>query len=132
MQAEGLSNDSDGISIGDIFLWLDRDADGHIGEQQVHHLVRLETDNSAVLYCLDSVALGAFAVIGAQHGISRGLPPAICITSGVTICFGGIIRDLLCHRHVAFGSQSYAMATGCGAFVYVAARQLVVRGWPIP
>ena len=53
-------------------------------------------------------------------------------TSGVTICFGGLLRDVLCGRNLAIGSQSYALATGAGAAVHVALRELVVRGLPIP
>ena len=53
-------------------------------------------------------------------------------TSGVTICFGGIGRDVLCGRDLAIGAQSYALATGCGATVYVALRELALRGLALP
>ena len=50
----------------------------------------------------------------------------------MTICFGGILRDLLCQRPVAIGGQSYALATAAGASVYVLLRQVVVAGYAIP
>ena len=62
----------------------------------------------------------------------RGVRPLACIATGVTICFGGILRDLLCQRPVAIGGQSYALATATGAAVYVGMRQLVVAGYAIP
>ena len=62
----------------------------------------------------------------------RGVRPLACVATGVTICFGGILRDLLCQRPVAIGGQSYALATAAGATVYVGMRQLVVAGYPIP
>ena len=71
-------------------------------------------------------------MLGAQGAITRGMHPAICAGAGVTICFGGILRDLLCQRPVAIGGQSYALATAAGATVYVGMRQLVVAGYPIP
>jgi uncharacterized membrane protein YeiH len=30
----------------------------------------------------------------------QGFHPLICVAGGVTICFGGIVRDLLCRRQV--------------------------------
>ena len=46
--------------------------------------------------------------------------------------FGGLLRDVLCGRSLAIGSQSYAFATGLGATVYVCLRELCVRGLPLP
>ena len=65
---------------------------------------------------------------GAQAGVTAALPPAACIATGVTICFGGVLRDVLCRRDVAIGGQSYALATAMGASAYVGMRELVVRG----
>lgn len=131
-RAAGIAPDWTDVTHADMFHFLDRNGDGQLGSEALQRFVRLKTDSSTVLYIVDSVALGAFGVIGAQHGIGMGMPPAVCMVSGITICFGGIIRDLLCHRNLAFGGQSYAMATGCGAMVYVGMRQLVLRGVPIP
>jgi len=115
----------------DLFAWLCNGKD-KCGLQEFRRLFRPQVENSGILYAMDSVALGIFGVLGAQAGVNRGLHPLICAFSGVTICFGGILRDLMCQRNVAFGSQSYAMYMGCGASVYVTLRLLVVRGWPIP
>jgi len=83
---------------------------------------------SLLRYGIESIALGALCVIGAQQGIVRGLPPLASATLGVTVAFGGMVRDLLCKREVALGKgcQSYAAASFAGASVYVALRQLHV------
>lgn len=95
-------------------------------------LIRWETLDSEVLYAGETLALGAVAVIGAQGGIARGAPPIVCVALGVTICAGGVLRDVLCQRPVAIGGQSYALATAAGASVYVCLRQLVVAGYALP
>ena len=109
------------------------------------------------LFAMDSVALGAFAVIGAQGAMRRGLHPVVCCAAGVSICFGGILRDLLCGasrdpnhagshaapcgiaslrrdnclsvtgRSVALGSQSFALASLAGAGAYVGLTELSLR-----
>ena len=73
-------------------------------------------------------------MLGAQGAITRGMHPAICAGAGVTICFGGILRDLLVQRDggPAVGSQSYAMAMGAGSACYMALRALALRGVKIP
>ena len=85
---------------------------------------------SAHRYVMESVALGALAVTGAQQGIIRGLHPLISASLGVTIAFGGVLRDLMCKRDLALGAatgcQSYGIASFSGAAVYVALRQLHV------
>ncbi|KAL1507521.1 hypothetical protein AB1Y20_007145 [Prymnesium parvum] len=84
----------------------------------------------AVRYALESVALGALAVVGAQQGVARGLQPLVSSCLGVSVAFGGVVRDLMCHRELALGThagcQSYALASWCGAATYVALRQLHV------
>jgi uncharacterized membrane protein YeiH len=87
--------------------------------------------DSVEVYVVETVALSALGVIGARHGIQRGLPPPACIALGVTICAGGVMRDVLCQRDVAIGSQSFALATGAGACVYVALRQAAERGFVV-
>ena len=84
--------------------------------------------DSRLVYALDSVSLSAFAIVGAQHGITLGMPPLVCAAGGVSVCFGGILRDLLCRRDVALGAESFALATGAGATAYVGLRQLSVSG----
>jgi uncharacterized membrane protein YeiH len=94
----------------------------------------MEYHGSRMRYAVDTVALGASAVNGPAMAISRGLHPVVCAVSGVTICFGGILRDVICSRDVALGGQAFAFATAAGASVYVALRELCVRGaWlPLP
>ena len=55
----------------------------------------------------------------------------VCAVSGVTMCFGGILRDLICKRDVSLGSQGFAFATSSGAIVYVALREAYLRGAPL-
>ncbi|EOD22495.1 hypothetical protein EMIHUDRAFT_240270 [Emiliania huxleyi CCMP1516] len=59
---------------------------------------------------------------------TRAAGPA-CVALGVSICAGGVMRDVICHRDVAIGSQSFALATGAGASVYVALRKAAERGY---
>jgi uncharacterized membrane protein YeiH len=87
-------------------------------------------DQSALRYWLESVALGALAVVGAQQGIIRGLHPLVSSCLGVTIALGGVMRDLMCGRDLSLGAstgcQSYGIASFSGAAVYVALRELHV------
>jgi uncharacterized membrane protein YeiH len=94
------------------------------------HLRRASFD-SPMLYVVDSICLASFSVSGAMLGIARGMHPLICAVTGVTICFGGLMRDLLTKRDVALGADSFAFATGCGAATYVGLRELYLRGWPL-
>ena len=41
----------------------------------------------------------------AQGAMRRGLHPVVACAAGVSICFGGILRDLLCGKSVALGPQ---------------------------
>ena len=87
---------------------------------------------SPLLYAVEAVALGALGVVGAQQGINAALPPPVCVALGVTICAGGLVRDVLCKRDVALGSETFAFATGAGAAVYVACRKVAECGISIP
>ena len=115
-----------------IFEYLNKDGTAWLHEPELRVVARLQVLDGKVLYGLETVALGAVAVIGAQAGITRGLPPLACVATGVTICAGGIFRDVLCRRDIAIGGQSYALATAIGASVYVGLRQLVVAGHRVP
>ncbi|KAJ8598385.1 hypothetical protein CTAYLR_002990 [Chrysophaeum taylorii] len=108
-----------------IFEWL---STTRITPAELQLVARLGVMTSPFLFGLETAALGAVAVIGAQAGVSRGIGPLGSIATAVTICFGGVLRDILCHREVAIGAQSYALATCAGASVYVGLRQLVVHG----
>jgi uncharacterized membrane protein YeiH len=85
-------------------------------------------EHSHAVFVGDTLGLAAFSIIGAQHGIRLGLPPFVCCCGGVVIVFGGLIRDVLCHRDIALGgSDPYASATLAGATVYVGLRQLAFK-----
>jgi uncharacterized membrane protein YeiH len=81
---------------------------------------------------VDTIALSTSSVHSAASAISRGLHPVVCAVSGVTVCFGGIIRDVICNRDVALATQSFAASTAAGATVYVGLRELCLRGYALP
>ena len=116
----------------ELFAKLDINGHGQLGQWELQRLARLQVMSSPLLYAIETVALGAIAVIGAQGGINRGMPPSVCVALSVTICSGGLMRDVLCNRDVALGSQSFALATAAGASVYVGLRHLSVRGYALP
>ena len=82
-----------------------------------------------LMFGMESMALAAFSVVGAQSGITRGLPPFVCACLGVTIAFGGVFRDLLIQKDIALGArnQSYGLASAAGGATYVGLRELHVR-----
>ena len=85
----------------------------------------------ALLWWLDSLGLGLFAVTGAQAGMRASITPALSIASGMlTATFGGVIRDVLCslpvrilHSH----AEIYAVAALTGAALYVLSRRVGLR-----
>lgn len=119
-----------------VFEWLcaasepsrGAEREARITPDQLRMVASSSTMDSPLIFGLETVALGAVAVIGAQAGITRGVGPLGSVATGVTICFGGVVRDVLCQRDIAIGAQSYALATCAGASVYVGLRQLVCRG----
>lgn len=117
-------------------LFAAADSDGRgssLSLTEMETLVAKQFDASPIMYGADSLALAAFAAVAVNGAVQRGLHPIVAATSGVTICFGGILRDVLCGRELAIGGQSYAFATGAGAAVYVLLRELrLCTGWPIP
>ena len=78
---------------------------------------------SQFMYWMDSIGLGSFCVIGCQNGIRMRFHPLICILSGMfTATFGGLIRDILCERHIKIlrpTEELYASATLIGASAYM-------------
>lgn len=85
----------------------------------------------AFRYGLETIALSALAVTAGQTGIVNNLHPLISASLGITIAFGGVLRDLLIGRAVSLGDvrdgcQSYGIASLCGAGAYVAMRELHV------
>ena len=79
-------------------------------------------DDTAV----DSISLGAFAVIGAMNGVRAALPAPLVVLCGVvTATGGGATRDVLTRRPVRIlhsHKELYATAAGAGAVAYLAAR----------
>lgn len=120
--------------VDEIFSRLDREGSGQLRRDEVLVIARRFATDSPLVFAVESVALGAFAVSGAQSAVVRGLHPLACAAAGVIIVSGGVIRDILCRRETAALSvESYALATGCGAGVYVFLRWgLVTYGWPLP
>ena len=59
----------------------------------------------------DAIGLAAFAIQGAMHAVSLGLPYSAIISSAVlTGCGGGIVRDLLAGRKpIVLQDEIYAM-----------------------
>lgn len=112
----------------ELFELVDTDASEYIEIDEMQFLVGHRFNASSTMYILDTLALSALSVTGVHMAIIRGLNPLVAATSGITICFGGISRDVLCGRHLAVGGQSYAMATGAGSAVYVLLRQM--NFWP--
>ena len=110
------------------FNRLDTNQSGTIDIQSLEALAQKKFDNSVETYVLDSAALGAFSICAVHGAISAGLHPLVAATSGVTICFGGLFRDVFCNRDLAIAGQSYALATGAGSTVYVLLRELTLRG----
>jgi uncharacterized membrane protein YeiH len=124
-----------GASLVGFYVWplaeqLLLEDDDDDDASQVEEESNLSTRASAIRYWLESVALGALAVSGAQQGIIRGLHPLVSSCLGVTIAFGGVLRDLMCGRDLSLGAstgcQSYGIASFSGAAVYVALRQVHV------
>eukprot|EP01061_Rhynchopus_euleeides_P004029 TRINITY_DN13359_c0_g1_i1.p1 TRINITY_DN13359_c0_g1~~TRINITY_DN13359_c0_g1_i1.p1 ORF type:complete len:290 (+),score=93.69 TRINITY_DN13359_c0_g1_i1:388-1257(+) len=78
------------------------------------------------IFWIDSAGLGAFAIIGVQNALRRGLGAAPAVLCGVmTATFGGVIRDLLCNKPVRVMNthhETYAAAPLSAAMVYIAAR----------
>jgi uncharacterized membrane protein YeiH len=118
-------------SPSDVFFFLDEDRDGFVKMDAMRRYLRQASLFSPLLYAIDTVSLASLSIAGAQQGIFRGMHPVVCAISGVTICFGGLLRDLLTKRDVALGADSFALATGAGAVTLVGSRELMLRGWPI-
>ena len=81
----------------------------------------------ATMDTLDSIGLGAFAIIGAQNGVRAGMPMIVSGICGVaTATFGGMTRDVLCARPVRIihsNAEIYAQPAMAGATMYLLARR---------
>jgi len=113
-------------------LWLQEPTASHEPDES-RSILRLERAE-LVRYAIESVALGALAVVGAQEGIIRGFHPSVSATLGVTTAFGGVFRDLMCQRELKLGAssgcQSYAAASFLASSSYIILRQLHVWNCP--
>ena len=132
--AEFLANVQVGLGVGEdqddpseLFKMVDSDGSGDIDLHEMQTLVGKRFDGSPTVYALDTAAFSALSIVGVRHAVSQGLHPFVAATSGITICFGGILRDVLCGRDLAVGGQSYAFATGAGSGMYIFLRELHVR-----
>lgn len=109
------------------FEHLDQDQSGDIDIDELKALVKHRFYNGWETYLLDTLGLSSLSIAAVSMSIKLGLHPVVAATSGVTVCFGGILRDLLCDRDLAIGSQSYAFATGASSATYVFFRELAIR-----
>lgn len=116
----------------ELFHHIDTDGSGDIDQYELKELVQRNFDNSPIIYAIDTAALASLAVVGVHGALVRGFHPIVTASSGITVCFGGILRDVLCGRDLALGGQSYAFATGAGSAVYVLLRQLSISNIPGP
>ena len=109
------------------FQNIDLDDSGDIDHDELKKLVQYRFYNGWETYCLDTLGLSSLSIAAVSMSIRLGIHPLIAATSGVTVCFGGLLRDLLCGRNLAIGSQSYAMATGATSLTYIFLRELAIR-----
>lgn len=116
----------------ELFHHIDTDGSGDIDQFELKELVQRQFDNSPITYAIDTAALASLTVVGVHGALVRGFHPIVTASSGITVCFGGILRDVLCGRDLALGGQSYAFATGMGSTVYVFLRQLSISNIPGP
>ncbi|MBP6346046.1 trimeric intracellular cation channel family protein [Neisseriaceae bacterium CLB008] len=74
---------------------------------------------------LDAIGLIVFAIIGAQVALDMGYSVIIAaIAAVVTGVFGGVLRDLLCHRlPLVFQKELYAGIAFAVAWLYMGLQQ---------
>ncbi len=74
-----------------------------------------------LLLWLDAIGLAAYAVLGAQIGLTSGATGLVAIVTGVmTATFGGIIRDVVSHEPtVLLRREIYITAALTGATTHV-------------
>jgi uncharacterized membrane protein YeiH len=111
------------------FNLLTEDGATTLNHHHLKALVQKSFENSFEAYVMDTLALGAFSVAAVHGAIGMGLHPIVAATSGITVCFGGIFRDVFCQRNLSIAGQSYALCTGMGSIVYVSLREMALRGF---
>ncbi|RMG87119.1 MAG: trimeric intracellular cation channel family protein [Chloroflexi bacterium] len=84
------------------------------------------------LLIADALGLGLFTVLGADIALDAGVHPAIAAAMGVMSgTAGGVIRDLLANEiPLILRKEIYAIASLCGAVVYIVLLQLSVGTQP--
>ena len=104
-----------------------REREGDKNEPEDNESATRYDNVDATLDALDSVGLGAFAIIGAQNGIRAGMPMVVSAICGIaTATFGGMTRDVLCGRPVRIvhsNVEVYAQPALGGATAYLMARR---------
>eukprot|EP01060_Flectonema_neradi_P032313 TRINITY_DN510_c5_g1_i1.p1 TRINITY_DN510_c5_g1~~TRINITY_DN510_c5_g1_i1.p1 ORF type:complete len:279 (+),score=40.86 TRINITY_DN510_c5_g1_i1:56-838(+) len=92
---------------------------------------RIKSDST--VFWLDSMGLGAFAVIGVQNALRSGLGVLPSVMCGVvTATFGGLVRDSLCRKPARIlhaHDETYALAPLLASMSYLSARHL---GFALP
>lgn len=109
------------------FRYIDSNASGDIDRRELQELIQERFHNGWETYWLDTFGLTSLSLASVVGAIRCGLHPIVAATSGVTVCFGGILRDILCGRELKIGSQSYAFATGASSATYILLRELTIR-----
>lgn len=127
-----LGVDVEPTSADDLFDLVNQDGSDFIELHELSRIVELEFGESDIVYMCDTFSLAALSLVAANGAVCRASHPLVACTAGVTICFGGLLRDVLCGRNLAIGGQSYALATGAGATVFVGLRELALRGMALP
>jgi uncharacterized membrane protein YeiH len=86
------------------------------------------SENGMAFYLTDSFGIGAFACIGAQNALRKGLPGLVCVVCGmITATFGGVMRDTLCGKRariVYSHAEIYGVTALTGALFYMGTRYL--------
>lgn len=123
-ESKRIKLDAEGLSY---FRYIDVDGSGDICRSELQKIVQERFHNGWETYWLDTFGLTSLSLANVVGAIRCGLHPIVAATSGVTVCFGGIIRDLLCGRELKIGSQSYAFATGASSATYILLRELTIR-----
>jgi uncharacterized membrane protein YeiH len=74
-----------------------------------------------VLEMFDAVALGLFAIFGANKGLEFGIHPVGCVAlAAITGAGGGIIRDIICREiPLVFQREIYIFPCVIGSIIYI-------------
>lgn len=78
------------------------------------------------LFLFDAIGLGLFTVLGIEYGVRYGFGPMISIFMGmINASFGGILRDILCHKPpILFDQEIYATISIFGGVLFFLLKQM--------